>query len=188
MSELGQQVEAKAKRSKKAKVEVNPDSTPVVASKVLLAVAKQLPVAELELGTEKVAVPTHNKGGLNKRALAVALYETACQVIGEPTEPTNKMAQRLASLAFVFAGGAFCHSTQDALKGEVKEEKGCTGYIAPEKAWWAKLMGDNHGKVETLLPFAASVFAYYGKTGSVNATSTEAIFAEVEANLKAKGQ
>lgn len=186
MSEQEAMLETKAKKSRKAKV--NSESTPVVASKVLLAVAKQLPIAELELGTEKVAVPTHNKGGLNKRALAVALYETACNVIGVPVNPNNKMAQRLASLAFVFAGGAFCHSTQDALKGEVKEEKGCTGYIAPEKAWWAKLSGDNHGKVETLLPFAASVFAYYGKTGSVNATGTEGIFAEVEANLKAKGQ
>lgn len=185
MSEQETQVETKAKKGKKAKVIT--DSAPV-AAKVLLTFAKQLPAVELELGTEKVAVPTHNKGGLNKRALAVALYETACQVIGVPTEPTNKMAQRLASLAFVFAGAAFCHNTQDALKGEVKEEKGCTGYIAPEKAWWAKLVGDNHGKVEVLLPFAASVFAYYGKTGSVNATSTETIFAEVEANLKAKGQ
>jgi len=185
MSEQETQVETKAKKGKKAKVIT--ESAPV-AAKVLLSIAKQLPAAELEIGTEKVSVPTHNKGGLNKRALAVALYETACTIIGVPAEPANKMAQRLASLAFVHAGGAFCHGTQDALKGEVKEEKGCTGYVQPEKAWFAKLEHDTHSKVETLMPFAASVFAYYGKTGSVNATNTEAIFAEVETNLKAKGQ
>lgn len=51
MSEQETQVETKAKKGKKAKVIT--DSAPV-AAKVLLTFAKQLPAAELELGTESV--------------------------------------------------------------------------------------------------------------------------------------
>jgi hypothetical protein len=184
MSEQETQVETKAKKGKKAKVIT--ESAPV-AAKVLLGIAKQLPAAELDLGTEKVAVPTHNKGGLNKRALAVALYEGACNIIGVPFQPIEPKAVRLASLAFVHAGGAFCHSSGDALKGEVKEEKGCTGYINTGAAWFAKISGDNHSKAEVLMPFVKSVYNYYGKAMNAEG-SMEAKFALIEGNLKAKGQ
>jgi len=180
MADQEQVVEApKAKKAKKAKIAT--ESVPV-AAKVLLQIASQKPKAELDTGTEKVIVPTAVKNGVNKRALAVALYETACEVLGV-AEPDNSMAKRLAALAFVHAGGAFCHGSGTALKGEVKEEKGASGYINTTSPWWAKLIGDNHNKVNELLPFAKSVFAVKGKVASVEGT-TEQKFASLEANLK----
>lgn len=173
MAELGQETTTKKGRKAKVVAETKP-----VAAKVLLAIASTKPAETIEVSGETVIQPTATKNAVNKRALAVALYEVACQLLG--TE--GALPRQIASLGFVRAGGAFCHGSATALKGEVKENKGAPGYIDLEAAWWAKLAGDNHAKVAELVPFVKSVYRMYGSDALEG--TTEQKFASLEKALK----